>query len=401
MKGLIRWIAVIAIIGLVFVLVWPLSQRRSTAPVPELPASPLKHKTIVIDAGHGGIDGGTHDGQGFMEKDVTLDIALKLRARLRELGANATVTRDGDHDLSGVATSTRGRHARDLKARVAMIDQLQPDFFISIHVNSSRSPDPAGAIAYYSPRDWENERLAGIVQNAMNEMAAPSAGLNKLTGGKPVQANMYYLLKEATRPGCIIEVGFMTNPAERAKLKTQEYRQQIATTLVGALEKYIEGAPQPIPIEHIPEPAAPVHKANEMLVYFPAPADGGMRWQVEKVIKPALTPGVSADSPAAVEQMAQRALEALIAGPSKPPAEIPIPPRTQVKVRLVQGRLTVSLSHHAQDLASMLQETMAVEAILKTLEQFEQIKDVQILINDEHLPTLAGHVKIDEPLPLR
>ncbi len=401
MKGLVRIIAVIAIIGLAAAIIWPLTQRRATIPVPEEPSSPLRHKVIVIDAGHGGIDGGTHDGQGFMEKDVTLDIALRLRERLRELGANATATREGDYDLSGVSPSTRGRHARDLKARVTMIDQLQPDFFISIHVNSSRSPDPAGAIAYYSPKDAENARLAGILQNAMNQLTAPSEGLNKLTGGKPVQANMYYLLKQATRPGCIIEVGFMTNPAERAKLKTEEYRQKIAETLVGALELFIEGAPQPIPIERIRQPAPPALKTNEMLVYFPAPGASGMTWQVEKITKPVLSPAVAADSAAAVEQMAQKALEALIAGPSKPPADTPIPPRTQVKVRLVQGTLTVSLSHHAQDLASTLQETMAIEAIIKTLAQFEQIKDVQILVNDEHLPTLSGHVKIDEPLPVR
>ena len=115
---------------------------------------------IVIDPGHGGIDGGTGDKEGLLEKDINLDISLKLRRELEEEGFRVIMTRDKDISLEEFSDINSSRYRRDLNARKTIINENNPLMFISIHVNSSKKSTARGVKVYYYPTSTEGKRLA-------------------------------------------------------------------------------------------------------------------------------------------------------------------------------------------------------------------------------------------------
>src|SRR5690554_5757099 len=98
---------------------------------------PLSGHVIVLDPGHGGIDGGASSESGALEKDITLKISFKLRDYLQQAGALVLMTREGDHDLASESTErVRSRKVEDLRKRVSLINDSNADAFVSIHLNS-------------------------------------------------------------------------------------------------------------------------------------------------------------------------------------------------------------------------------------------------------------------------
>ncbi|MGG3471356.1 N-acetylmuramoyl-L-alanine amidase CwlD [Neobacillus pocheonensis] len=192
---------------------------------------PLSGKIILLDPGHGGPDGGAGTGK-TLEKDIALDITLKVRDLLQQQGALVVMTRDSDKDLAD--DGTRGysrRKVEDLKKRLKMINDSDNDFFVSIHLNAIPSSRWSGAQTFYAPHHKENAKAAKFIQEELRNNLG-----NTNRKAKPL--NSVYILKNAKKPGVLVEVGFLSNPAEKANLKKESYQQKISESVYRGIMRY-------------------------------------------------------------------------------------------------------------------------------------------------------------------
>jgi len=222
----------------------------------------LKVGRIVIDAGHGGHDTGTIAPNGLLEKDLVLDVSLRLGRLLRsKMGADVIYTRDDDTFIP-------------LETRTAIANQQQADLFISVHANSSQDPNARGVETYYlnfnpSPDALEvaarenavSEKsvheLGDLVKKiALKEKVEESrefaadvqhslylglAGKEKSMRDRGVKKAPFIVLIGANMPSILAEISFVSNPSDARKLQTPEYRQKIAEALYRGVARYING----------------------------------------------------------------------------------------------------------------------------------------------------------------
>ncbi|ADG06629.1 N-acetylmuramoyl-L-alanine amidase family protein [Kyrpidia tusciae] len=218
------------------VLTWAMAPTASLAAQPEVivaqaPFEALSEEggPVLIDPGHGGIDGGTSVG-GVLEKDLVLDIGLRLREVLLKEGCPVVMTRERDEDVSHRYPSPlRSRHARDLRNRVRIARESGTHLFVSIHVNHSSASGPRGAVILHEANDPAGAWLAEL---AKNQLAA-------VTGRAIVFPNRsLHVLRRAPCPAILVEVGYLSNPADRRALLDPAYRQRLAEALAGAIRAY-------------------------------------------------------------------------------------------------------------------------------------------------------------------
>jgi N-acetylmuramoyl-L-alanine amidase len=191
---------------------------------------------IVIDAGHGGVDGGAGAGE-LLEKDINLKLALKVRTLLELKGFTVVMTRDADVSLDKLNHSSSSRHKRDLNARVDIINASRAQIFISLHVNNfPGDPTARGSLVFYSKELRPSRLLAFYIQEALNKLTA---------GGEARKQNAplpgrYYLLGCADVPGVIVETAYLSNPKERDLLKSEEYLDLLARAIAGGAASFLE-----------------------------------------------------------------------------------------------------------------------------------------------------------------
>lgn len=192
---------------------------------------PLSGKIILLDPGHGGPDGGAGTEQA-LEKDIALDITLRVRDYLQEQGALVIMTRETDKDLADGGTKGYSRRkVEDLKKRVSMINNSDNDLFVSIHLNAIPSSRWSGAQTFYAPHYQENAKAAKFIQDQLRVNLG-----NTTRKAKPI--NQVYILKNAKKPGVLVEVGFLSNPGEREQLKTDSYQEKIAASISLGINRY-------------------------------------------------------------------------------------------------------------------------------------------------------------------
>ncbi|WLR58129.1 N-acetylmuramoyl-L-alanine amidase CwlD [Guptibacillus hwajinpoensis] len=199
---------------------------------------PLSGQVIVIDAGHGGADGGAV-GDNVVEKDIALTISLKLRDYLQEAGALVIMTRETDTDLA--AEGTKGlsnRKAEDLRKRVELINEGSNDLFVSIHLNAIPSSKWSGAQTFYNPVNDESQALSRFIQAEIKRNLENTNRLAK-------NMDSVYLLREAEIPGALVEVGFLSNPTERELLNTETYQNKVAASIYQGIVRYTTNEPVP------------------------------------------------------------------------------------------------------------------------------------------------------------
>jgi N-acetylmuramoyl-L-alanine amidase len=169
--------------------------------------------TIVIDAGHGGQDRGGGPGQRIPEKPYTLDVALRLRARLREAGFRTVMTRDGDYFVG-------------LRERCQIANSQRNAVFVSIHFNSAPREGANGIETYYYSR--QSASLAAALHAAVVRTAG--------TEDRHVRVRGFFVLRYTQIPAVLVEGGFLTNAAEAARIAgSADYRQQLADTIAAVL----------------------------------------------------------------------------------------------------------------------------------------------------------------------
>lgn len=190
---------------------------------------------IILDAGHGGIDGGCTSADGVPEKGINLGILLKLRDILTFSGFDVKVTRDSDisiHDkgVEGIAA----QKSSDMDNRLEMFNSEKNAVCISIHQNQFTDPVYKGAQMFYSDEQRGSERLARALQSRFSTLLQPDNDREIKECGKEL-----FLCYYSKNPTVMAECGFLSNPEEAALLNTEEYQTKTALTIFAGLSDYL------------------------------------------------------------------------------------------------------------------------------------------------------------------
>ena len=182
---------------------------------------------IVIDAGHGGEDGGAVNNDGVLEKDINMNIANDTADLLEFFGFSVTQTRSTDVSLATDGNSVRERKVADMKKRLEIFNSNENNIVISIHQNKFTQSQYYGTQIFYSPNNENSLNLAESIKYTVTTLLQPE---NKREC-KKADKNIY-LLVHSTVPAVIVECGFISNSDECAKLVTEEYQKQMAYSIV-------------------------------------------------------------------------------------------------------------------------------------------------------------------------
>lgn len=188
--------------------------------------------TVIIDPGHGGADGGAVGVNSVCEKDLNLDVALKLSDILNAAGIRTLLTRNSDVMLSDEGASSHKNG--DLSARRKVAESIDDAIFVSIHMNSFPISKYSGTQVYYSANNGESAVLAKLIQDGVRASLQPSN-----TRRTKVATSSIYLLNKLNCPAVLIECGFISNPEECSRLCNEEYRQELALSIACSVREYI------------------------------------------------------------------------------------------------------------------------------------------------------------------
>lgn len=196
---------------------------------------PVLKQTVIIDAGHGGDDGGAIGIDGTVEKDINLDIALKLEKLLKFYGFDVIMTRTEDiMTCDDGLDSLRKRKVSDIHNRFDVLEKNPDAVFISIHQNKFEDNSQHGTQVFYSGNNDESKLLAESIQNSIVSVLQPDNSRVVKKSGSGI-----YLLYHAKLPAVLVECGFISNPAEVKKLNDEKYRMKIAFLIADGLIKYL------------------------------------------------------------------------------------------------------------------------------------------------------------------
>jgi len=206
-----------------------LGTLRTQTPAQAVLAPAERGEVLILDPGHGGLDGGAVGIDGTVESAVNLEIALKMRDLARLFGREVVMTRESEAlDYPDEEASIAAKKVSDQKARAALINRFPDACMISVHQNTYPSPAVHGAQVFYRPTP-ESQTLAERIQAAINEKLIP--------GGRRVAAPIskdIYLMKSINCTAVLVECGFLSNPAECAQLKDSDYQTKLAMTMLSA-----------------------------------------------------------------------------------------------------------------------------------------------------------------------
>jgi len=183
---------------------------------------PLMSRKIVIDAGHGGIDVGAVGVSGTKESEINLSFAQCLESTLQEFGFEVVLTRETQDGL--YEEYKNGFKMEDMNNRRQIIEEENPDLFLSLHQNKFSSSSSYGPQVFYKPDDDNSLSLAQNVQNSFDK--------NLDTKKRAVKVGDFYVLVGNKCPSILIECGFLSNPQEEVLLQSKEYQQKFCNCIL-------------------------------------------------------------------------------------------------------------------------------------------------------------------------
>lgn len=220
MRRSFRWMkidVVIALLSAAFLLTvfGGITERRASSALTSLPPH------IVVDAGHGGEDGGAETADGVLEKSINLAIARPLGDWLTVMGYRVTYTRTADTMVDAEGNTLRQRKVSDMRNRLKLIEQA--DLAVSIHQNHFSQSQYSGAQVFYGTRSPSSRAVAEAIQTTVVAALQPHNHRVVKAGEDTV-----YLLSHATIPIVLVECGFLSNGEEATKLQEPTYQRQMA-----------------------------------------------------------------------------------------------------------------------------------------------------------------------------
>ena len=190
------------------------------------------YSLVIVDAGHGGMDGGAVGVNGSLEKDINFSIAMKLKELLKKEKIKLVMTRSkddmiNDKDAGSVKMS-------DLNNRVSIANKYKNALFVSIHMNSFKDAKQHGAQIFYSPNNPVSESFANVMKGEFNKYVDSENKREIKNGGN------IHILKKITIPAVIAECGFVSNAEEEKLLNSDDYQQKIANALLSSIKIMME-----------------------------------------------------------------------------------------------------------------------------------------------------------------
>lgn len=222
-----RYFAILTIVMLFGVLIF--TKREEFLPVSGTVSQP--GRCVVLDAGHGGIDPGKIGINGALEKDINLEITLRVQKYLEAQDVQVILTRGDEEGLYDADASNK--KVQDMKRRIEMIEQTAPDLAVSIHQNSYPDEGVKGAQVFYYTDSIEGQRAAEFLQQSLVKRVDPE-------NHRQIKANdSYYLLKKTSTPIVIAECGFLSNSDEAARLCEEAYQEKVAWAIHLGIMQYL------------------------------------------------------------------------------------------------------------------------------------------------------------------
>ncbi len=191
--------------------------------------SPISREIVfIIDAGHGGEDGGATSCTGVLESQINLEIALRLNDLMHLLGLDTVMIRTTDISVYTQGSTIAAKKVSDLKQRVRIVNETENAFLISIHQNIFSDSRYYGAQVFYNSQSRE---VAEQLQTSL------VSALNPGSRRKSKSASGVYLMQNIHRPGLLVECGFLSNPEEEALLRAGEYQKKLCCVIAASVSK--------------------------------------------------------------------------------------------------------------------------------------------------------------------
>ncbi len=196
-------------------------------------ALPVEREVVfIIDPGHGGEDGGAVSCTGVYESHINLEISLRLRDLMHLLGWETVMTRTEDVSIYTSGTTLGAKKASDLRERVRIVNETEHGILLSIHQNFFPQGQYSGAQMFYNDED-DAKGLAIALQDCFKQTV--NSGSNRMS--KPVSG--IFLMEHIERPGILIECGFLSNAAEEAKLRSEDYQKKICCIIAATVAQTV------------------------------------------------------------------------------------------------------------------------------------------------------------------
>lgn len=192
----------------------------------------LERKIVVIDAGHGGVDGGATSCTGVLESRFNLEIALRLNDLMHLLGMDTVMIRETDCSVYTSGETIAQKKVSDLKERVRIVNSTKNAVLISIHQNHFSVEKYNGTQVFYA-QTGESKALAQVLQNNIKNSVNPNSNR------QIKKADGIYLMQHINCPGILIECGFLSNPQEEYLLRTPQYQQKLCSVIASTVSSYL------------------------------------------------------------------------------------------------------------------------------------------------------------------
>lgn len=228
---ILQGLTYIAVVAFFLTAAW-WGSRAVSAISQEIPVE--REHTIIIDAGHGGEDGGAISCTGVKESDINLNIALKLNDLLHLLGCRTKMIRTTDISVYTAGTTLAQKKVSDLRERVRIAGETEDAVLVSIHQNTFSDPRYSGAQIFHNGAG-ESMALASALQERFG------ASLNPGSKRAVKQADGIYLMENVHCTAVLAECGYLSNPAEEAKLRDADHQQKIAAVIACTLGNFLDG----------------------------------------------------------------------------------------------------------------------------------------------------------------
>lgn len=189
-------------------------------------------KTVVIDAGHGGMDGGAVSCTGVLESNLNLEIALRLDDLMHLLGVKTLMIRTTDCSVHTNGETIAQKKVSDLKERVRVTNNVPNAVLVSIHQNLFSDSKYSGAQVFFAPTSGSKE-MADALQSELIK------NLNPDSRRQTKKADSVYLMQNVTCPGVLVECGFISNPQEERLLRSEEYQKKLCCVIASTISMYL------------------------------------------------------------------------------------------------------------------------------------------------------------------
>lgn len=197
-------------------------------------ATPVyKRQCVVIDAGHGGVDGGATSCTGVLESTINLEIALRLNDLMHLLGIDTVMIRTSDVSIYTTGNTIAAKKVSDLKERVKIVNDTENALLISIHQNHYSDSRYSGAQVFYSPTT-SSDILAKNLQTSLVSY------LNPGSKRQAKKADGIYLMQNVNCIGVLIECGFLSNPGEESNLRDADYQKKLCSIIASTVSLYLQ-----------------------------------------------------------------------------------------------------------------------------------------------------------------